>query len=882
VDSGRKGYVYQAHSKKVKDQSIAIKLTPSNKISDMEGWKTELKKVSKLSLIGGVVHYHMHGTADISHAHQTQLVLFTVWDYIPPGRNLEGYLSENKNNIRVSFLVSVIENILLVLHACKIKGVEQHGDLHSRNILIGEADDANLDPATLKPREPVYVSDFGYGVTGGRVKPKDDYSGLAQIAEEIILAIEFKLLTSEDRHILMKVREIFGKILKEQIVSERVSPIEIIKQIRKITKSARLKAGSSDSRQRSSYTFESDSAKELDHLNVGQFQISEMLGEKWNWWNKLFVSNVPARSRILATDIPTVVTGPRGCGKTMLFRRLSQRLMIECGPLEGEFNDNKFVGFYVNANAIGDAFPRFPKKPSQKDEKRLTCYLNLCVLSDFLDVQQSRIAKLGEEYSSNLLITLDKWFSKSISSSDILPQENPLAHHRATLESLKWEFLKSELPPTFSGFSDFAQISSLSELIRFARQSCKWIGNASVFLFIDDYTTPRVSESMQKVLNRTLFNRSSEYVCKVATEAATTFIPEDLSGKILQDGDDYKLIDMAEESLFMKEAERALFLDEVFKRRLSEDQRIPAKGQELEGLLGTLGMSKTAFARLIRKEPLSDSIIIRKPNSHSQRRGASKPTVLYHGKDVFVSLWSGDTRMMVQLMQELIDVSIHSQFSKVKPPIEDELQDRIFRETGGAWLQAQARDMPTHPDLVKSEMRKLNDFQLAGGSYGTHLKAIVEAFVASARQMLLGPVYRIKKREVPRMAFRIEILDDFRVEGLARHLYSDLIRYGLFMRDARGKSVKGAMVPRLYIRRLLLPYCTLALSKRDAVPMSCEWFVKMLLYPDKFKIEFANLLKSRLKDSPNQSKLPFGNDFEQDELEPPEPLYDDLSEDNDE
>jgi hypothetical protein len=238
--------------------------------------------------------------------------------------------------------------------------------------------------------------------------------------------------------------------------------------------------------------------------------------------------------------------------------------------------------------------------------------------------------------------------------------------------------------------------------------------------------------------------------------------------------------------------------------------------------------------------------------------------------------------MMVQLMQELIDVSIHSQFSKVKPPIEDELQDRIFRETGGAWLQAQARDMPTHPDLVKSEMRKLNDFQLAGGSYGTHLKAIVEAFVASARQMLLGPVYRIKKREVPRMAFRIEILDDFRVEGLARHLYSDLIRYGLFMRDARGKSVKGAMVPRLYIRRLLLPYCTLALSKRDAVPMSCEWFVKMLLYPDKFKIEFANLLKSRLKDSPNQSKLPFGNDFEQDELEPPEPLYDDLSEDNDE
>jgi hypothetical protein len=29
--------------------------------------------------------------------------------------------------------------------------------------------------------------------------------------------------------------------------------------------------------------------------------------------------------------IPTVVTGPRGFGKTMLFRRLSERLIIECG-----------------------------------------------------------------------------------------------------------------------------------------------------------------------------------------------------------------------------------------------------------------------------------------------------------------------------------------------------------------------------------------------------------------------------------------------------------------------------------------------------------------------------------------------------------------------
>src|SRR3989442_2303848 len=89
------------------------------------------------------------------------------------------------------------------------------------------------------------------------------------------------------------------------------------------------------------------------------------------------------------------------------------------------------------------------------------------------------------------------------------------------------------------------------------------------------------------------------------------------------------------------------------------------------------------------------------------------------------------------------------------------------------------------------------------------------------------------------MAFRVEIIDDFRVEGLAAEIYKDLIRYGLFMRDSRGKSIRGAFVPRLYLRRLLLPYCTLALSKRDSVPLTCKDFIQLLLEPDVFKSTFA-------------------------------------------
>ena len=123
------------------------------------------------------------------------------------------------------------------------------------------------------------------------------------------------------------------------------------------------------------------------------------------------------------------------------------------------------------------------------------------------------------------------------------------------------------------------------------------------------------------------------------------------------------------------------------------------------------------------------------------------------------------------------------------------------------------------------------------------------------------------------MAFRIEVTDEFRLEPLAGEIYRDLIRYGLFMRDARGKSVRGAMVPRLFIRRLLLPYCTLALSKRDSVPLKCAWFSMLLLTPDKFRDEIVKQLIPRDQpESADQTVMPFVS-----KSPGIDPIYDDLA-----
>ena len=297
---------------------------------------------------------------------------------------------------------------------------------------------------------------------------------------------------------------------------------------------------------------------------------------------------------------------------------------------------------------------------------------------------------------------------------------------------------------------------------------------------------------------------------------------------------------------------------------------------DLTCLLGHLNVSKTEFARKLRENPVQDVPEEAVP-SGSQRRGKTRARVLYFGENVFANLWSGDTRTMIQLLSDVVD-QVSPAGSEFVVPVPGEIQDRAFRNRGGEWLNSHTRNEPTSPAVVRDHIESLKTTRRGyslTGTYGDHLKAVVEAFAAAAKALLFGPTYTMKEtsgeREVPRMAFRLEIIDEFRIDGLALEIYRDLIRYGLFMRDNRGKSVRGNFVPRLYLRRLLLPYCALPLSKRDSVQIGHRAFESLLLEPDQFRQGYS---ARRQNVDPNTPQLPFGGVGFSEENDP---AYDDLS-----
>src|SRR5438128_7515833 len=109
---GKIEYVYRATSKEIPDWEVALKLVPGKL---KKGWANELKKVSRLSTITGVVHFHGLAVAKLTRSSRTEIFQYTVWDYIAPGRNLRKYL-EQSPSCSASFLLALVEQILRVLH----------------------------------------------------------------------------------------------------------------------------------------------------------------------------------------------------------------------------------------------------------------------------------------------------------------------------------------------------------------------------------------------------------------------------------------------------------------------------------------------------------------------------------------------------------------------------------------------------------------------------------------------------------------------------------------------------------------------------------------------------------------------------------------------
>jgi hypothetical protein len=122
--------------------------------------------------------------------------------------------------------------------------------------------------------------------------------------------------------------------------------------------------------------------------------------------------------------------------------------------------------------------------------------------------------------------------------------------------------------------------------------------------------------------------------------------------------------------------------------------------------------------------------------------------------------------------------------------------------------------------------------------HGDRLVDVVTAFGNVAHSFLKFRDSANESGRPPHQATRIEPYESLTLSNEAQKIYDDLLRYSVFIEDVRGKSRRGKVVPRLYLRRFLIPHFNLTLSLRDSIELEPRDFELFLLNPRQFEDTF--------------------------------------------
>lgn len=781
VGSGKVGHVYKAERDNPYDV-LACKIIPGKPKS---GWDRELQKVTKLRGVSNVVQYHSHNAGLDK---ENNPFVWILWSDFIEGINLRTYLEKNPWPLDMAFVENISEVILNVLYACQVQGII-HGDLHPGNILI-----SNPDNKTVERKRKIWVSDFGYGGSHNLKMPKDDFAHLASIISLLLEKLKPTSLNKRDRIMHEKVKFFFNKrfVEKDPTQGPYVGELgALIREYRSLGEIAKQEA-------------------EHNARNVikepGDYLWAEALGNKVDEWKTLFVPEFLAARDLLNKNI-TVLTGARGCGKTMAFRRLTIYMDKVIGQPSGVPGSNEFVGFYLNCRNLIEAFPWIPDTLSKHIGAQIIHFFHLAWLSEICNSLYQSFNDKNTPYE-----WLIDFVKKFFSHFQALPENSDqLSHIMAFIEIEKEKCRLSE----FNKIKDLEwplyKMNFLDELQIEVTKNSQWPDNKPFYFFLDDYTIPIIPRNVQQILNPIIFKRRDNLFFKISTESFISFERTSIRGKPLELHQDFELIDLANESLHQDVREKKLLLEKIFKPRIDRHMFLRKHDLSLEHVLGSMKMSSNELAWVIR----------------NASNGGAKKRIMYHGIESFIGMWSSDVRIMIQMFVDMVRQA-HLELEKGKTIIDPKIQNDIFRTTGGEFLVF-AESVPAPSTLEKNYGSKKNN------TFGAHLIKIVETFInVSKYELQKGDLISNQGRRNPKQAFRLEIIDKFDLSPDVKDYYEGLVRWHIFLHDWRGKSVRGMITPRLFLNRVLIPNAQLTFSSHDNIHMSNHDFNRFLKEPTLF------------------------------------------------
>jgi tRNA A-37 threonylcarbamoyl transferase component Bud32 len=345
LGSGNNAHVFRAHSDEL-GRNVACKIIPRANLvgadQDPPAWRAEVQKANRLRTAAVVRFSDI--TEWVDHDNHIDCIVL-ISEYVE-GPTLRQFIAARKGQISVPLVTFFLQSMLEFFNDMASQNIV-HGDLHSGNVLVADTSAYKLigDPIEFR------ITDFGVASATSDATLKDDFLQLAVMLKELLQTIDYASCSQKDKFTYNILNDHF---LARHLVERDLTMDPLTRRPRQLF--VRLTEIDSE--------FEQAQGQDVAQLLTPFDYLScEQIGEAHSILRALYsdlflgLPDIESRNNL-------VLTGPRGCGKTTVFKSLSLRHRVHVS--DSNPSVIRYVGIYYRCDDLYFAFPRY-RRPARSD-----------------------------------------------------------------------------------------------------------------------------------------------------------------------------------------------------------------------------------------------------------------------------------------------------------------------------------------------------------------------------------------------------------------------------------------------------------------------------------------------------------------------------------